>query len=109
MELAAAEPSRWAGVILSGAPGLGDEQDADSFGSALRTPSLKLGDLIADRLIHDKELITPALVELCTEALTPRSCSAPGGRCVRRAAMTRHPLWAASILPSSSSAAPATR
>ena len=62
MELAAAEPSRWAGVILSGAPGLGDEQNADSFGSALRTPSLKLGDLIADRLIHDKELITPALV-----------------------------------------------
>ncbi len=72
MELAAAEPSRWAGVILSGAPGLGDEQDADSFGSALRTPSLKLGDLIADRLIHDKELITPELIERCTEALTPR-------------------------------------
>jgi len=72
MELATAEPSRWAGVILSGAPGLGDEQDADSFGSALRTPSLKLGDLIADRLIHDKELITPELIERCTEALTPR-------------------------------------
>ena len=32
MELATAEPSRWAGVILSGAPGLGDEQDAESFG-----------------------------------------------------------------------------
>jgi pimeloyl-ACP methyl ester carboxylesterase len=72
MELAAAEPSRWAGVILSGAPGLGDEQDADSFGSALRTPSLKLGDFIADRLIHDKELITPELIERCTQALTPR-------------------------------------
>ena len=43
MELAAADPSRWSGVILTGAPGLGDEHDAESFGSALRTPSLKLG------------------------------------------------------------------
>jgi 2-hydroxy-6-oxonona-2,4-dienedioate hydrolase len=72
MELAAAEPSRWAGVILSGAPGLGDEPAANNVGSALRDPSQKLGDRIADRLIHDKELITPALVQRCTEALTPR-------------------------------------
>ncbi len=72
MELAAAEPSRWAGVILSGAPGLGDEQAADTVGSALRDPSLKLGDRIAGELIHDKELITPELVQRCTEALTPR-------------------------------------
>ncbi|HTQ19167.1 alpha/beta hydrolase [Mycobacterium sp.] len=72
MELAAADPSRWSGVILTGAPGLGDEQDAASFGSALRTPSLKLGYVLADRLIHKKELITPELIERCTQALTPR-------------------------------------
>lgn len=72
MELAAAEPARWAGVIMSGAPGLGAEQNPDGFGSALRTPSLKLGDLLADRLIHDKALITPELVRRCTDALTPR-------------------------------------
>jgi 2-hydroxy-6-oxonona-2,4-dienedioate hydrolase len=72
MELAAADPSRWSGVILAGAPGLGDEHDAESFGSALRTPSLKLGYLLADRLIHNKELITPELIERCTQALTPR-------------------------------------
>lgn len=73
MELAAADPSRWSGVILTGAPGLGDEQDAASFGSALRTPSsFKLGNVLADRLIHKKELITPELIERCTEALTPR-------------------------------------
>src|SRR6201993_4087814 len=59
MELGAADPSRWSGVVLTGAPGLGDEQDADSFGSALRTPTLRLGYLLADRLIYDKELITP--------------------------------------------------
>ena len=72
MELAAANPSRWSGVILTGAPGLGDEHNAESFGSALRTPSLKLGYVLADRLIHNKELITPELIERCTEALTPR-------------------------------------
>ncbi len=72
MELAAADPSRWSGVILTGAPGLGDEHNAESFGSALRTPSLKLGYVLADRLIHNKELITPELIERCTEALTPR-------------------------------------
>jgi pimeloyl-ACP methyl ester carboxylesterase len=72
MELAAADPSRWSGVILTGAPGLGDEQDPASFGSALRTPSLKLGYVLADRLIHKKELITPELVDRCTQALTPR-------------------------------------
>jgi 2-hydroxy-6-oxonona-2,4-dienedioate hydrolase len=72
MELAAAYPFRWSGVILTGAPGLGDKHDAESFGSALRTPSLKLGYLLADRLIHNKELITPELIERCTGALTPR-------------------------------------
>lgn len=72
MELAAADPTRWAGVVLTGAPGLGDEQDPDSFGSALRTPSLKLGYLLAERLIYDKALITPELVKRCTDALTPR-------------------------------------
>ncbi len=72
MELAAAEPSRWAGVILSGAPGLGDEQPANTVGSSLRDPSQKLGDRIADKMIHDKDLITPELVERCTEALSPR-------------------------------------
>ena len=73
MELAADDPSRWSGVILTGAPGLGDEHDAESFGSALRTPSLKLGYLLADRLIYDKELITPDLIDRCTGALSPRS------------------------------------
>ena len=72
MELAAADPSRWSGVVLTGAPGLGGEQDAESFGSALRTPSLKLGYLLADRLIYNKELITPEMIETCTAALTPR-------------------------------------
>ncbi len=72
MELAVADPSRWSGIVLTGAPGLGDEHDAESFGSALRTPSLKLGYLLADRIIYDKELITPELIERCTEALTPR-------------------------------------
>jgi len=72
MELAAADPSRWSGVVLTGAPGLGDEQDAASFGSALRTPSLKLGYVLAERLIHKKELVTAELVDRCTQALTPR-------------------------------------
>ena len=72
MELAAADPSRWSGVILTGAPGLGSELDADSFGSALRTPSLKLGYVLAERLIYNKELITPELIDRCTAALSPR-------------------------------------
>lgn len=81
MELAAAAPGRWAGAVLSGAPGLGDGREsgaaepgsaADSFGAALRTPSLRLGRLLAERLIHDKTLITADLVDRCTAALTPR-------------------------------------
>jgi pimeloyl-ACP methyl ester carboxylesterase len=72
MELAAEEPDRWAGVVLTGAPGLGDEHDAVSFGSAINTPSLKLGQLVADRIIHQKHLITPELIERCTAALSPR-------------------------------------
>jgi pimeloyl-ACP methyl ester carboxylesterase len=70
--LAAADPHRWSGVVLTGAPGLGDENDAASFGSALRTPSLKLWNIVADRLLYDKELITPELIERCTSELTPR-------------------------------------
>src|SRR5262249_27425359 len=73
MELAAADPHRWSGLVLTGAPGLGDENDAASFGSALRSPSLKLGQLVADRIFYNKELITPELIERCTKALTPRT------------------------------------
>lgn len=72
MELAAADPARWSGIVLTGAPGVDDGQDADSLGSALRTPSLKLGYVVADRIIHRKELITPELIEKCTSELTPR-------------------------------------
>lgn len=73
MELAAADPARWSAVILSGAPGLGDEQDDAGFSAALRTPSLRIGRLLAERLIHDRDLVTPELVDRCTAALTPRS------------------------------------
>jgi 2-hydroxy-6-oxonona-2,4-dienedioate hydrolase len=72
MELAAEDPARWSAVILSGAPGMGDDAD-DGFSAALRTPSLRLGQLLAERLIHDKSLVTPELVQRCTDALTPRS------------------------------------
>lgn len=73
MELAATDGARYSGVILSGAPGLGDEHDAQTFGSALRTPSsMKLGYVLADKLIHDKKLITQELIDRCTSALSPR-------------------------------------
>jgi hypothetical protein len=92
----------------SGAPGLGDEQDADSFGSALRTVTQARRP---HRRPTDPRQGTDhsALVERCTEALTPRIMLRAGRALRATRGYDARPYWAASILPSSSSAAPATR
>lgn len=72
MELAAAQPDRWPGLVLAGPGGLGEPAHTEGLGSIMRTPNLKLGYALANRIFHRKELITPELIDKCTEDLSTR-------------------------------------